>query len=94
MFQSCEEGAIDSLGVYVSFSRTQYGAPSGIELLNSPFGVRWSTTTGHCVLQVDGQLLFYLSLCVRKPTIWVSTRSDTNQPVQSQKQARSSKFQI
>ena len=35
-----------------------------------------------------------LSLCVRKPTIWVVTRSDTNQAVQSQKQARSLKFQI
>ena len=28
-----------------------------------------------------------LSLCVRKQTIWVPTRSDANQPVQSQKQA-------
>ena len=27
----------------------------------------------------------YLNLCVRKPTIWVPTRSDTNRPVQSQK---------
>ena len=35
-----------------------------------------------------------LSLCLRKPTIWVLTRSDTNQPVQSQKQARSLKFWI
>ena len=35
-----------------------------------------------------------MSLCVRKPTIWVPTRSDTNQPVQSQKQARSLKFWI
>ena len=25
---------------------------------------------------------FNLSLCVRKPTIWIPTRSDTNQPVQ------------
>ena len=32
--------------------------------------------------------LDYLSLCVRKPTIWVPTRSDTNQAVQSQKMAR------
>ena len=32
---------------------------------------------------------------MRKPIIWVSTRSDTNRPaVQSQKQARSLKFQI
>ena len=29
---------------------------------------------------------------MRKPTIWVLTRSDTNQPVQSQKIARSLKF--
>ena len=35
-----------------------------------------------------------LSLCVRKPTIWVSTGSNTNQPLQSQKQARSLKFRI
>ena len=35
-----------------------------------------------------------MSLCVRKGTIWVSTRSDTNRPVQSQKQARSLKPQI
>ena len=34
------------------------------------------------------------SLYVRKPTIWVLTRSDTNRPVQSQKQARSLKFRI
>ena len=35
------------------------------------------------------QYMFNMSLCMRKPTIWVPTRSDTNQPVQSQKQARS-----
>ena len=29
-----------------------------------------------------------------KPTIWFPNRSDTNQAVQSQKQARSLKFQI
>ena len=29
---------------------------------------------------------------MRKPTTWVTTRSDTNQPVQSQKQARSLNF--
>ena len=39
-------------------------------------------------------LIFICELCVRKPTIWVPTRSDTNQPVQSQKQARSLKFRI
>ena len=31
---------------------------------------------------------------MRKPTIWVPTRSDTNRSVQSQKQARSLKFWI
>ena len=35
-----------------------------------------------------------MNLCVRKPTIKVPTRSDTNQPVQSQKIARSFKFQM
>ena len=33
-----------------------------------------------------------MSLCARKPTIWVPIRSDTNRLVQSQKQARSLKF--
>ena len=31
---------------------------------------------------------------MRKPTIWVPTRSDTNQTVQSQKTARSLKFRL
>ena len=46
--------------------------------------------------QVASRVLFLtlLSLCVRKPTIWVPTTSDTNQPVQSQKMVRSLKFQI
>ena len=35
-----------------------------------------------------------MSLCVRKPTMWFPNRSDTNQPVQLQKQARSLKFWI
>ena len=35
-----------------------------------------------------------MSLCMRKPTIWVPTRSDTNLPVQSQEQARSLKIRI
>ena len=35
-----------------------------------------------------------LSLCVRKPTIWVPTRSDTCRAVQSQKKVRSLKFRI
>ena len=33
-----------------------------------------------------------MSLCMRKPTIWVSDQVDTNRPVQSQKQARFLKF--
>ena len=36
----------------------------------------------------------HLSLCVRKPKIWVQTRSDTNRPVQAQKMARGGKFWI
>ena len=31
---------------------------------------------------------------MRKPTIWASTKSDTNQAVQSQKMARGGKFWI
>ena len=33
---------------------------------------------------VSSVTLSYLSLCVRKPTVWVPTRSDTNRAVQSQ----------
>ena len=36
----------------------------------------------------------YVSRLVGKPTMWFPTRSDTNQPVQSQKRARSLKFRI
>ena len=39
-------------------------------------------------------LTLYLSRLVGKPTMWFLNRSDTNQAVQSQKQARSLKFQI
>ena len=35
-----------------------------------------------------------MSLCVRKPTIWVPTRSDTNRTVQLQKMVRGWKFWI
>ena len=35
-----------------------------------------------------------MSLCVRNPTIWVQTRSDTNRAVQSQKMVRGLKFCI
>ena len=34
------------------------------------------------------------SACLRKPTMWFPNRSDTNRPVQAQKQARSLKFRI
>ena len=39
-------------------------------------------------------LVLHMSLCMRKPTIWVPIRSDTNRTVQSQKKARSLKFWI
>ena len=35
-----------------------------------------------------------MSLCVRKPTIWALTRSNTNRAVQSQKMVRGWKFWI
>ena len=35
-----------------------------------------------------------MSLCVRKPTIWVPKRSDTNRTVQSQKMEKDWKFWI
>ena len=35
-----------------------------------------------------------LSVCMRKPTIWVPTGSDTNRAVQSQKMVRGWKFWI
>ena len=35
-----------------------------------------------------------MSRVMRKPTFWFSTRSDTNQAVQSQKMARGLKFRI
>ena len=45
-------------------------------------------------LQLINKFILTLNLCMRKPIIWVLTRSDINQPVQSQKQARSLKFRI
>ena len=39
--------------------------------------------------------VFQMSMCVRKPTIWVATRSDTSRPAKRQKKkARSMKFRI
>ena len=43
---------------------------------------------------VKGVKVSILSLCMRKPAIWVPTRSDTNRAVQSKKQARSLEFRI
>ena len=37
---------------------------------------------------------YHLSRLVEKPTMWFPKRSDTNRPVQGQKQARSLKFHI
>ena len=37
---------------------------------------------------------FQVSLCIRKPTIWVPTRYDTNQALHAQKNVTSLKFQI
>ena len=46
-------------------------------------------------LVCEVSLVFYvMSLCVRKPTIWVPNMSDTNRAVKAQKQARSLKFRI
>ena len=42
----------------------------------------------------DDAIMNNLSLCVRNPTIWVPTRCDTNQAVQSQQNARSLKLLI
>ena len=47
-----------------------------------------------CWLSYAVSHLMHLSLCMSKPTIWFQTRYDTNQAVQSQKQARSLKFRI
>ena len=44
--------------------------------------------------ELISKVRFNLSLCVRKPTIWIPTRSDTNQSVQLQKMVRSLKFWI
>ena len=42
----------------------------------------------------DGEFNYYLSHLVGKPTMWFQNRSDTNQPVQAQKRARSLKFRF
>ena len=39
-------------------------------------------------------LTIIMSLCVRKPTVWVPTWSDSNRAVQSQKMVRGWKFWI
>ena len=47
-----------------------------------------------CLIIIIMIIIIIMSLCVRKPTIWVPTWSDTNQAVQSQKIDRSLKFWI
>ena len=44
------------------------------------------------VVEKAGQL--HMSRLVGKPTMWFPNRSDTNRPVQAQKEARSLKFRI
>ena len=51
---------------------------------------RWRSNVNQS--RIHGVCDFSLSLCVRKPTIWVPTRSDTNRAVQSQKMVRGWKF--
>ena len=46
------------------------------------------------VIEIPNTRVQNMSLCMRKPTIWVPTRSDTNCAVQAQKQARGWKFWI
>ena len=53
----------------------------------------------HCLLPYNWRPNYYylkcqLSLCMRKLTIWVLTRSDTNRTVQSLKMVRGWKFWI
>ena len=43
---------------------------------------------------IEGPTIIYMSRLVGKPTMWFPNRSDTNRPVQVQKQARSLKFWI
>ena len=45
-----------------------------------------------CIFFFSFFFLSYKSLCLRKPTIWFPTRSDTNRAVQSQKMVRGWKF--
>ena len=54
----------------------------------------WMSVSGYLVHVVDDSMLRYMSHLVGKPTMWFPNRSDTNQPVQLQKQARSLKFWI
>ena len=48
--------------------------------------------SGSIILQVCYEL--NISMCVRKSTIWVPTRSDTNRAVQSQNMVKGWKFWI
>ena len=48
----------------------------------------------YCQTEVFNITAQHMSHLLVKPTLWFPTRSDTNQAAQSQKQARSLKFQI
>ena len=73
---------INSCVLSMSCSRSQ-ACTSRINIL---ILMRFSTTRLWCSPHSDVILSkLYTSLCMRKPTIWVPTRSDTNQPVHSQK---------
>ena len=45
-------------------------------------------------ISTSSKVMKHLSRLVGKPTMWFPNRSDTNQPVQSKKIARGSKFRI
>ena len=47
---------------------------------------------GDFFLYLRSDLTFHMGLSMRKPTIWVLTRSDTNHAVQSKRKARCLKF--
>ena len=66
-----------------------------------PLTLSWKRGTSYCYfyalnLNKEGKfsLKYQMSLCMRKPTFGVPTRSDTNRAVQFQKKIRSLKFLI
>ena len=54
----------------------------------------WARYKPSCEGLMDITYSIYMSRLLEKPTMWFQTRSDTNQAVQPQKQARSLKFRI